>query len=838
MGAAWYWWRANRRRTWQSTLALALLCGILGAVALGALAGARRTESAYGRYLRSINASDVMVNIPSPDTSLIAKVASLPGVRTSGAWVGLAAYPVVHGHVNDAFLTDALDGSLTGEGFTQDTMTVVKGRLPRLGASDQIALTASVARLFGVGVGGNVTYQFENNASSAPKPTGYSTYKVAAIVDLPPVLVDQFDQVSGAVLPPAATAAAAAHHRNLVAFSWVGVRLVRGSAGIPAFQASLLRLAARVGGGYTFAVRQLDSVHQQVQEAIQPQAVALGVFGAFAALALLVLGGQALAQLLDRSAAEVAVLQAMGLTRVSAATAQGLSGAIGVVAGTALAVGIAVAVSPLAPVGPVRAFDPARGFQLDVTVLVGGAFLMAVLLLGLLAALAWRSAGRVDQAANPGSSAVGQAAVSLGVPVVAALGASYALGPAPGRRQTSVRASLVGSVVAVTAVVTAVVFGASLHGLVTHPARYGWNWDVLIQAQGGYGSFLPEDVNATTLGDGDGHLDQLMAAQPGISGWSTFGFTQLPIDGRVVPVLGLATHRGAVEPPTVSGHALTDTNAVELVRSVSRAPNEIELGVITLRQLGKKVGDKVHVGSGATARWLTIVGTVTLPSIGVVLSDHVSLGRGAMLPESTLLAIEDLSAVNPNPAEAFSAIPSTLAVNLDPGARAGPFVQRIVAASPGNQPGDIYQVPRVLGAAIVNAGQMGQQPLTLAIMLAVAVLVSLSATVLASARRRRRDLAVLKSLGLTRGQIASVVAWQTITFLVIAVALGLPLGIAAGHWAWSAFAGSLGVVPVTEMPLVGLFLGLLVLLGAGTALSAFPAVIAARTSTAFALRTE
>ena len=183
-------------------------------------------------------------------------------------------------------------------------------------------------------------------------------------------------------------------------------------------------------------------------------------------------------------------------------------------------------------------------------------------------------------------------------------------------------------------------------------------------------------------------------------------------------------------------------------------------------------------------------------------------------------------------------MPSTLAVNVDPAARAGPLVQRVVTADPGNQPGGIYQVPRVLGAAIVNAGQMGQQPLTLAIMLAVAVLVSLSAAVLAGARRRRRDLAVLKSLGLTRGQIASVVAWQTITFLVIAVALGLPLGIAAGHWAWSAFAGSLGVVPVTEIPLVAVFLGLLVLLGAGTALSAFPAGVAARTSTAFALRTE
>jgi putative ABC transport system permease protein len=161
-----------------------------------------------------------------------------------------------------------------------------------------------------------------------------------------------------------------------------------------------------------------------------------------------------------------------------------------------------------------------------------------------------------------------------------------------------------------------------------------------------------------------------------------------------------------------------------------------------------------------------------------------------------------------------------------------------VAADPGGQPGAVYQVPRVLGAAIVNAGQMGEDPLVLAMALAVAVLVSLAFTVGANARRRRRELAILKSLGLTHRQLMSVVAWQTITLLVVAIVFGVPLGVAAGDWAWAAFAASLGVVPVTEVPLAGLGLGLLVLLGAGTALTAVPAIAAARTPTAFALRAE
>ena len=107
MTVALYWWRATWRTAWRPALVVILLTGVLGAVSLAAVAGARRTESAYGRYLKTVHASDVMVNIPSPDTSLIAKVEQLPGVRSGAAWAGLDANPVVRGRVDDSFLTDA-----------------------------------------------------------------------------------------------------------------------------------------------------------------------------------------------------------------------------------------------------------------------------------------------------------------------------------------------------------------------------------------------------------------------------------------------------------------------------------------------------------------------------------------------------------------------------------------------------------------------------------------------------------------------------------------------------------------------------------------------------------
>ena len=160
------------------------------------------------------------------------RVAALPGVRSSAAWLGLDANPVIHGKVNPSFQTDGVAGSVDGEYFTHDTMTVLAGHLPPLGSTDEVALTPSVARLFGVGVGDRVTYQFENSLSPTNTPTGELSYRVAAIIELPPLLVDQFDQVAQSVLPPAATAAAL-RLPGAVAFSWVGVRVVGGSAGIP-----------------------------------------------------------------------------------------------------------------------------------------------------------------------------------------------------------------------------------------------------------------------------------------------------------------------------------------------------------------------------------------------------------------------------------------------------------------------------------------------------------------------------------------------------------------------------------------------------------------------------
>jgi hypothetical protein len=229
-------------------------------------------------------------------------ISSLPGVVASATYVGLNGLPLVHGRIDHSFLTNSLNGSLDGEYFSQDRMNVLAGRLPRQESTTEIVLTPGVARLFGTGVGGNVTYAFRAvDAHGQPAGRGFTrTYRVAAIAEVPPALVDQSDEVEGAILPPGAT-------RQVIAeyfYAGIGLRLAHGTAGIPALQAHLAGLARSLqrqenrsvpGSGYglAFSVNRPDVIHSQVQQNIRPQAIALTVFGIVAALAMLVLVGQA-----------------------------------------------------------------------------------------------------------------------------------------------------------------------------------------------------------------------------------------------------------------------------------------------------------------------------------------------------------------------------------------------------------------------------------------------------------------------------------------------------------------------------------------------------------------
>jgi ABC-type antimicrobial peptide transport system permease subunit len=141
-------------------------------------------------------------------------------------------------------------------------------------------------------------------------------------------------------------------------------------------------------------------------------------------------------------------------------------------------------------------------------------------------------------------------------------------------------------------------------------------------------------------------------------------------------------------------------------------------------------------------------------------------------------------------------------------------------------------------AEIVNYRSMGGTPAILGGALAAGVAAALGLTLIASVRRRQRDLALFKTLGFTRGQLALTISWQSSIAVAIGTALGIPAGIIVGRSLWILFAHQINVVPTPTVPattIVLIAVGALVL---ANLVAAIPARIAARIPTALLLRSE
>ena len=105
-------------------------------------------------------------------------------------------------------------------------------------------------------------------------------------------------------------------------------------------------------------------------------------------------------------------------------------------------------------------------------------------------------------------------------------------------------------------------------------------------------------------------------------------------------------------------------------------------------------------------------------------------------------------------------------------------------------------------------------------------------------RRRRRDLGILKTIGFVRGQVAATVAWQATTLAVVALLVGLPLGVAAGRWAWLLVNQGLGSLADPVTPAIALVVAVPATVLVANLVAALPARAAAATRPAVVLRSE
>jgi len=140
-------------------------------------------------------------------------------------------------------------------------------------------------------------------------------------------------------------------------------------------------------------------------------------------------------------------------------------------------------------------------------------------------------------------------------------------------------------------------------------------------------------------------------------------------------------------------------------------------------------------------------------------------------------------------------------------------------------------------AQIRDYGTVGASPAVLAAGLAGGAIVALGFTLVASVRRRRRELALLKALGFTQ-QVAAAISWQASVAGVVGVVVGLPLGIALGRWLWTLFAEEVFAVPRPTVPVGSLILVAVGVLALVNVVAALPGFSAARTRIAAVLRAE
>lgn len=818
MSAVWYRFRAELRTRWRAWLGLALLVGVASGAVMALVAGARRTESSYDRFLRSQRAYDVAVNLTLPggfERLDPDQVVRLPQVAEAA--VG-RILPTVRLPGGAPAITDP-DGRL---GIRVNRFKILEGRAFDPDRADEMVVGFEVAERLDLHVGDRVGLTNDPVEARAaleqatnPVELAYAALDRDILSVLPggkativgiEASPGEFPPFGGDVVPfvhlsPAlARRVGVSPETALLEQQVVVVRLERGAVDLPAFEHELERLS---GGRPLYTATQTEQA-DGVRRSIHLQAVALQVLAGLTFLASILILGQLLARAAVLEAAEYPTLAALGTTRRQR-LALGIlrAGSVALVA-VGIAVGTAVAASPLLPWGLARIAEPDAGVALDATVLfLGGAATLA-LVMGLAVWPAWRAARVVNEATRPEGRArpsrVASALAGAGVPAAAVGGVRMALERGRGRSAVPVRSTLTCLTLGVLTLVAALTFAASLSHLLDTPSLYGVRWDAQVTSFEG-GVDLARDAPAVLRARG------VVAMSSGYNG--------LPLQSGGVrfDAMALDPIYGDARPPIVEGRQ-------------PAAPDEIALGTRTLGQLGVGLGDTVDTRlQGGPTRTLRVVGRAVIPPVTAL----SRFGDGAVV------TLDGARRLFPGLDE-FDA--PSLYLALSPGVER----RRVVAALERELELDPDELTSSSGVErpsdVLNFGRVERMPLVLAAILAGLAAATLAHVLVSAVRRHRRDLALLKTLGFVRRQVSLTVASQATAMVLAALAVGVPVGIAVGRWVWTSVADDLGVVAVPDVPLVAVALVVPAAVLLANLIAAVPAAAAARTRPAVVLRSE
>jgi predicted lysophospholipase L1 biosynthesis ABC-type transport system permease subunit len=323
------------------------------------------------------------------------------------------------------------------------------------------------------------------------------------------------------------------------------------------------------------------------------------------------------------------------------------------------------------------------------------------------------------------------------------------------------------------------VFATSLTATVDRPSRFGFPWDAVVAGFEGDRA----DQLVDTL-EGDERVRSLGVLDTGV----------VIVGERDINGHSFHASRGQRGPTVLEGRAVANDD-------------EVVLGTGTARELDIGVGDAVTVRGQEGSHRLRVVGLAALP----VLDDRSGVDIGAIMSARRLRSLAPPDSLNHD-----------VLVQWAPRVDVSGANTRLARSS------DSEVFTARLPSELANLERVRALPWALAAFLAVVALIAIVHAVVSTVRRRRRDLAVLRTLGLLDRQLAALVRWQAATFAAIGLVLGIPLGVVAGRFVWHEVATGIGVDATAATPILALLAIVVVVVLVALIVASVPAHYARR----------
>jgi hypothetical protein len=800
------WAQLEWRRHWRSLTVLALLVALATATVLTAWAGARRGQTSVDRLLAVTRPATVTVlpNQPGFDWSKIAalpEVSALATFAVANFWV--AGQPI-------AAQTNSFPFTNTQIMRTIERPVVLAGRRLNPARAGEVVVTAGFVARWGRGVGDTLTLALASpgqvdqgyDGSSGGPPAG-PRVRVRIVGVVRSGWFSDDPGSPGAVIPSPALFTRyrpdfmGAHDGNYINAL---VRLRGGQAAIPAFQADLARVTGR---NDIDVLNNADSFIRPIRHLISYEAACLLAFGVAALVAALFLIGQSIARHITSTMSELEVLQATGMTPRQAVAAASAAPFMAAVAGTSAGVGGAVLASRWMPIGAASIVEPQPGIRADWLVLGPGWVAIPLLVLAGCTAVAASTLAASHAGRLPRRSAVAGALAraGLGVPVV--VGTRFALEPGRGQTAMPVRPALAGAVAGVLGVLATFTFAAGVSDAAANPARFGQTFQLSTfigfngQDFGPAGRVLP-----AVAADRDvAGLDDAREAVARSGRTSMTAYTYAPLGGKRLPVV------------LTSGRMPT-------------GPGQIVLAPTTARELHAQAGSMIPVTGTAGTRLTKVSGIAFVPE-----GPHNNYDEGAWITPA------GYDQMFRGAHYAFKFHVALVAVR--PGADLAAVARRINAIARGIPGGGALRFsPTPPPAETAALRDISALPFALGAFLALLAAGAVGHALTAAVRRRGHELAVLRAIGLTRRQARLVLISQATVLAITGLALGVPLGLAAGRAVWRAVAYDTPIAYHAPVALWAVVLIVPLTLLAANLLAAWPGQRAARLRSAQILRTE